>query len=252
MNLNVALCDDGIEVFQKVQRLFQEFSKENNVQISIDWFSSGESLLECLEDYSLILLDIAIPEMDGIAFGREAIRRKYSGKIIMLTGELERFTEAFEIQAFRFVIKPIEKEKLFKALRDFLKTRIGEKDVIVYWERKKSHLKKRKFATHTFECRDQYQSLVFSNTLSANFEYVSGSKVRCLEAIYMGPAGRTYNVSKQVWTKSWNTRKAEFNTNSFVDITDRIYYYADQSLFCDTKARISYAETYHRMIGGSK
>lgn len=143
MNLNVALCDDGIEVFQKVQRLFQEFSKENNVQISIDWFSSGESLLECLEDYSLILLDIAIPEMDGIAFGREAIRRKYSGKIIMLTGELERFTEAFEIQAFRFVIKPIEKEKLFKALRDFLKTRIGEKDVIVYWERKKVTLKEK-------------------------------------------------------------------------------------------------------------
>ena len=53
------------------------------MQIRIDWFSSGESLLECLEDYSLILLDIAIPEMDGIAFGREAMRRKYSGKIIM-------------------------------------------------------------------------------------------------------------------------------------------------------------------------
>ena len=143
MNLNVALCDNEIEIFQRVQRLFQEFSKENNVQIRIDWFSSGESLLECLEDYSLILLDIAIPEMDGIAFGREAMRRKYSGKIIMLTGELERFTEAFEIQAFRFVIKPIEKEKLFKALRDFLKTRIGEKDVTVYWERKKVTLKEK-------------------------------------------------------------------------------------------------------------
>lgn len=49
MNLNVALCDDEIEAFQKVKRLFQEFSKENNVQIRIDWFSSGESLLECLE-----------------------------------------------------------------------------------------------------------------------------------------------------------------------------------------------------------
>ena len=143
MNLNVALCDNEIEIFQRVQRLFQEFSKENNVQIRIDWFSSGESLLECLEDYSLILLDIAIPEMDGIAFGREAMRRKYSGRIIMLTGELERFTEAFEIQAFRFVIKPIEKEKLFKALRDFLKTRIGEKDVTVYWERKKVTLKEK-------------------------------------------------------------------------------------------------------------
>ena len=87
MNLNVALCDDGIEVFQKVQRLFQEFSKENNVQISIDWFSSGESLLEFLEDYSLILLDIAIPEMDGIPFGREAIRRKYSRSSLVLNSK---------------------------------------------------------------------------------------------------------------------------------------------------------------------
>lgn len=42
MNLNVALCDNEIEIFQRVQRLFQEFSKENNVQIRIDWFSSGE------------------------------------------------------------------------------------------------------------------------------------------------------------------------------------------------------------------
>ena len=75
------------------------------MQIRIDWFSSGESLLECLEDYSLILLDIAIPEMDGIAFGREAMRRKYSGKIIMLTGELERFTEAFKYNMTFYEIK---------------------------------------------------------------------------------------------------------------------------------------------------
>lgn len=40
MNLNVALYDNEIEAFKKVKRLFQEFSKENNVQIIIDWFSS--------------------------------------------------------------------------------------------------------------------------------------------------------------------------------------------------------------------
>ena len=40
--------------------------------------------------------------------------------------------EAFQIQAFRFVSKPIVKEELFEALDDVQKQRLGEREVCVY------------------------------------------------------------------------------------------------------------------------
>ena len=36
---------------------------------------------------------------------------------------------------------------------------------------------------------------LFSNTLSANYEYVKGTKVRCVKGVYVGPVG----ISNQLY-----------------------------------------------------
>lgn len=123
--IKVALCDDEKQVYVCVEKLIKRYEEEHQVCFQMDYYSDAGELLEVAEQYELILLDIEMPQMSGIEFGQALLHKKYNGKIIMLSGMVERFKETFKIQAYRFVSKPIEEEELFSALTDFLGIRIG-------------------------------------------------------------------------------------------------------------------------------
>lgn len=159
--VKIALCDDEEGVFYEVRSILEEFSKMNHVDMQVDWFPNGRHLIGQLEQYALVLLDIEMPEMDGISFGREAKRRGYQGKIIMLTGNPGRFQEVFEFQAFRFVTKPIGKEELSRAVQAYLNTRIGAQKISVYRNKREILLKEREICYIRSEKGD---SRIFTRT----------------------------------------------------------------------------------------
>lgn len=130
--IKTALCDDEKYTYLFVQKFMEEYEEEHRVAFQIEYYSEAETLLEEAEQYELIFLDIGMPGMDGIEVGQRLLSKKYSGKIIMLSGMEERFKEAFKIGAFRFVSKPIEKTEIFAALTDFLQTRIGRNVFVFY------------------------------------------------------------------------------------------------------------------------
>jgi two-component system nitrogen regulation response regulator NtrX len=77
----------------------------------------GEAALERLqrEEFSLVLSDVAMPGMDGIALA-ERIRRSYPDlPVIMISahGELETAVRAVRAGAYDYLLKPIDEERLF-------------------------------------------------------------------------------------------------------------------------------------------
>ena len=73
----------------------------------------------------LVLLDIMMPEMDGIEMCRQLKNNPETAEIpvIMVTtqGEPERVEQAFEAGCDDFVTKPIDKIELLEKIRSFLK-----------------------------------------------------------------------------------------------------------------------------------
>ena len=61
-------------------------------------FSSGESALASLDQEAaqpeVILLDLNMPEMDGLEFVRHLVKRSFVGNLILVSGEGERMLEA--------------------------------------------------------------------------------------------------------------------------------------------------------------
>lgn len=133
--IKIGICDDEQNVLEELKNIILECIDELQEEFEIYDYSCGNDVLPDAEKLNLIFLDIEMPGMDGIETGKLLKKKGFAGKIIMATGMIGRFKEAFTIEAFRFVTKPFQKEDILKALQDFMDTRIGSQQIKVYRER---------------------------------------------------------------------------------------------------------------------
>lgn len=140
--MKIAICEDE-KIFQDVliKELEQYFGILN---VEIDAFQSGRQFLERFEQapeqYRIIFMDIEMPGMDGLETSRQLRMLNRRVPVIFLTSHTELAMEGYEVDAFRFLSKPIARDKLLKALRDIqrqdaLEHKIslndGQKDIIL-------------------------------------------------------------------------------------------------------------------------
>jgi DNA-binding NtrC family response regulator len=87
--------------------------------------SDGSEALEILRENphtSLIISDINMPGMNGMALLREVNRQHPETAIIMVTayGEVESYIDAMNLGAFEYLHKPVRTEELKLAMRKVL------------------------------------------------------------------------------------------------------------------------------------
>ena len=116
-----ALCDDDKFITEKLKNLLLTYAKENRIIIEIDEFQSGERLLNSEIDYDIIVLDYQLGNTDGLTVAKELRKQNALSCIIFLTSYPHFMIDAFEVNTFRFLLKPIDKSKLFKAIDDYVK-----------------------------------------------------------------------------------------------------------------------------------
>jgi DNA-binding NtrC family response regulator len=86
---------------------------------------NGYEALNYLRDkeVELIITDINMPEMNGMAFLRELNRSHPASNVIMITayGEVESYIEAMNLGAFEYINKPVKLEELNKIIHKIFK-----------------------------------------------------------------------------------------------------------------------------------
>ena len=144
--LRIAVCDDEIVQQKVMQALLQKYFEENDILAEVKFYSSGQEYLKEKKseilNTDIFLLDIFMPELNGIDIGKELKSIGAKGKIIFITAGNDFITEAFEIQAFSYIQKPVIYEKFSKVMnsviRSFEKTRYM--DVVVDREKQRIYL----------------------------------------------------------------------------------------------------------------
>lgn len=114
IHMNIAICDDESRIREGIQTVLKEAFPE----MAIREFSSGQELLEAVwEQYSpdIVLLDIAMDGMDGMETARK-LRELSDVLLIFVTGVREQVFQAFDVGAFHYLLKPVEKEKLLSVM----------------------------------------------------------------------------------------------------------------------------------------
>lgn len=137
MNYKIAVCDDE-KIF--VDDLTEKIKSCGNEYV-IYPFDSGESLLKSKIVFNIIFLDIEMTGLDGINAAFKLRENGYDGIIIFLTSHTEFMPEAFKVNAFRFLNKPVEEEKFNEAFTAAKKIFLNTNHIFVCSEKETAYLK---------------------------------------------------------------------------------------------------------------
>jgi DNA-binding LytR/AlgR family response regulator len=110
--MRLALCEDE-EVFQDVILDYLNPYIMEDRNISIDVFSSGMELLDKYargERYDIVFLDVEMPGMLGVDVARSIRDIDISAILIFMTAYTQYVKDAFCINAFQCLLKPIKRD----------------------------------------------------------------------------------------------------------------------------------------------
>lgn len=110
--LKIAICDDDMECTCKMKKMISKTASENGLQLDMDVCSDGSTLIEKnkVVPYDVIFLEIKMKKMDGLKIARAIRESNESAYLIFVTRHSEYAIEAYEVQPFRFLLKPIDEE----------------------------------------------------------------------------------------------------------------------------------------------
>lgn len=113
--MKTAVCDDEKIYRDTVVHFLRQYAEEGSVS-SITEFESGEELIENCRSgssYDLIFLDVEMGGMTGVEAAQLIREFDANAMIIFVTSHQQYVPEAFMVNAFQFLVKPIS-EDIFK------------------------------------------------------------------------------------------------------------------------------------------
>lgn len=120
--MKIAVCDDEKIFFNELNELFTQYSKEMQEQIYALYFSTGRDLLSSQLKFDIIFMDYQMNDLDGMETCRILRTRKNDTTIIFLTSFPQVVFQSFEVNTFRFLVKPIKKQDVFDAINAYIKS----------------------------------------------------------------------------------------------------------------------------------
>lgn len=122
MNLKAAVCDDEKVFHQELSAVIHKYTEIRNIEIYPDFYENGESLLHSKKEYDIIFLDYQMEGINGIETAEKLREANTDSVIIFISAYPAAALDAYEVKTFRFLVKPVDESKLFKALDSYLKS----------------------------------------------------------------------------------------------------------------------------------
>ncbi len=109
--MRIAVCDDDRAIREELSRLIKEQVPEADIME----YQSGEEMIRDRERFDISFLDIEMGDISGMDIAKgireQEEKDRYRSIIIFVTGYREYMEEAFDVNAFHYLVKPINQKK---------------------------------------------------------------------------------------------------------------------------------------------
>lgn len=126
--MKISICDDDIVQLDNLRHLLREW----NSSAEISEYRSAEQFLFSYPDKScdLLLLDIEMGDMNGMELARKLRNNGDMLPIIFITGYSEFMQDGYDVEALHYLLKPVDKDKLFAVLDRYASRHLTDNRVI--------------------------------------------------------------------------------------------------------------------------
>ena len=112
--LATLIVDDEPLALERMELICAGIARLRVVGTARDGAAALTAISELAPD--LVLLDITMPELDGLAVARALTKRELAPAVVFVTAHENFAVEAFDLDAFDYVLKPVTPERLERAV----------------------------------------------------------------------------------------------------------------------------------------
>jgi len=135
--MRIAICDDEKVQRQLLDKYIKEWSSKQLQPLETVSFCDAEKFLfqwEEDKDFDLLVLDIEMGDLNGMELAYQLRERGERVPILFVTGYETYMAQGYEVAALHYLLKPINKEKLFEVLERLQTTQKAEKKILLQTE----------------------------------------------------------------------------------------------------------------------
>ncbi|WP_088329926.1 response regulator [Lacimicrobium sp. SS2-24] len=118
MGFPILICDDSLLARKSAKRALPD-----DWDTSVTFASNGVEAVELLrqQHYGLLLLDLTMPQMDGVEVLEVIRQEKLEVFVIVISGDIQpqMRERVMQLGALAFIAKPVSPEQLQQVLTDF-------------------------------------------------------------------------------------------------------------------------------------
>ena len=129
MAYRVAIVDDSSVDAAFAEDILNTWAGNRQIVVQPERFDSAEKFLFRYADdksWDILLLDIEMGTMDGVTMAKKVRAHNEAVQIVFITGYSDYIAEGYEVAALHYLMKPVNKDKLFSVLDRALEKRKQE------------------------------------------------------------------------------------------------------------------------------
>lgn len=217
--VKIAICDDNSIMRERLRALLEEYYQ--SLDVIIEQFASGEDICQTVSSqpdrFDCIFMDIEMPGIDGMTAARRIRAFNKKVPVIFLTSYSEFAADGYEVNAFRYLTKPVDEGKLIEAL-DKLKSKGSSEGKVIVFDGKK-------------EVVLSYEDIIYikSENVYLRFYTAEGSflvrqkmktQIGSLPALYFMQVHRSYVINLN-HVASFDGRNVTMDQGDLVPVSDK-------------------------------
>lgn len=119
--MKIVFCDDDAALMEKLLGLVKAFFKKTGLDMpEFETFSSGDAVIDSGVTADIAFLDVEMPGRSGIIAGATLMKRNPYARVIIVSAYRNYLDDAMRFHVFRYLDKPVDKERLIRILKDAL------------------------------------------------------------------------------------------------------------------------------------